>query len=155
MNVRIADKNEKKEIVNILMQVSKLHSDNRPDIFKEKKICDIMKEIEEIFDDPEKTIIVAESDNKICGVEICKTRLIKDHINLQDACVFSIDEICVDENYRKKGIGAALIEEAKRLSKKNKCKRLELNCWEFNESAMEFYINKGFKIQRRFLEMDI
>ena len=86
---------------------------------------------------------------------VCKIRAVQNHINLKDCMVFSIDEICVDENYRKNGIGTMLIEEAKILAKENNCCRLELNCWEFNKDAMRFYINQGFEVQRRFLEINI
>lgn len=86
---------------------------------------------------------------------ICKTRIIEKSNNLKDCITLNIDEICVDENCRSKGIGGMLIEEAKRLAKENNCCRLELNCWEFNKDAMRFYINQGFEVQRTFLEINI
>lgn len=72
-----------------------------------------------------------------------------------DSKVIWIDEIYIDENYRKKGIGRFLIEEVKRRAKQINCNQIELNCWEFNENAMEFYKKIGFKTQRRIMELKI
>lgn len=155
MNIRKAKIDDMEQIANILRQVSKLHSEHRPDIFKEKKMFEIIKWTEDILKDDEKIVIIAESENKICGVAVCKIKIIKEHVNVKDSKIFSIDELCVDENYRKKGIGSMLIQKAKETARKNECSRLELNCWEFNKNAMDFYLKRGFKIQRRFLEMDI
>ena len=155
MNIRRAKLDDIEQIAKILLQVSKLHSDNRPDIFKEKKVSELAKQYEEILCNNEKIIIVAENGKKICGVMICKTRIIEKSNNLKDCITLNVDEICVDEDCRSKGIGAMLIDEAKRLAKENNCCRLELNYWEFNKDAMRFYINQGFEVQRTFLEINI
>ena len=155
MNIRKAKVEDIKEISNILMQVSKLHSDNRPDIFKDKKMSEIIKWSEDILKDNQKIVIVAESESKICGVAVCKIKTINEHINIKDTKIFSVDELCVDKDYRKKGIGSNLIPEAKMLAEENNCNRLELNCWKFNQDAMKFYKDIGFEEQRIFFEMKI
>ena len=155
MNIRKAKVEDIKEISDILMQVSKLHSDNRPDIFKDKKMSEIIKWSEDILKDNQKIVIVAESESKICGVAVCKIKTINEHINIKDTKIFSVDELCVDKDYRKKGIGSNLIAEAKRLAEENNCNRLELNCWKFNQDAMKFYKDIGFEEQRIFFEMKI
>ena len=155
MNIRKAKVEDIKEISNILMQVSKLHSDNRQDIFKDKKMSEIIKWSEDILKDNQKIVIVAESESKICGVAVCKIKTINEHINIKDTKIFSVDELCVDKDYRKKGIGSNLIEEAKKLAEENNCNRLELNCWKFNQDAMKFYKDIGFEEQRIFFEMKI
>lgn len=155
MNIRKAKVEDIKEISDILMQVSKLHSDNRPDIFKDKKMSEIIKWSEDILKDNQKIVIVAESESKICGVAVCKMKTINEHINVKDTKIFSVDELCVDKDYRKKGIGSNLIAEAKRLAEENNCNRLELNCWKFNQDAMKFYKDIGFEEQRIFFEMKV
>ena len=155
MNIRKAKVEDIKEISDILMQVSKLHSDNRPDIFKDKKMSEIIKWSEDILKDNQKIVIVAESESKICGVAVCKIKTINEHINIKDTKIFSVDELCVDKVYRKKGIGSNLIAEAKMLAEENNFNRLELNCWKFNQDAMKFYKDIGFEEQRIFFEMKV
>ena len=40
-----------------------------------------------------------------------------------------------------------------KISKKLNCDRIELNCWSFNEGAIEFYKSQNMKIQRLNFEM--
>lgn len=48
-----------------------------------------------------------------------------------------------------------LILEAENLAKKLNCERIELNCWEFNETAIKFYEEIGMKTQRRIMEKKV
>lgn len=155
MNIREATVEDIKQMTKLLQQVANLHSNNRPDIFKEKEISDYDNWSKDLVEDDEKIVIIAEKEKIICGVMVCKVRIIENHVNLKDAKILSIAEICVDENYRKKGIGSNLIEEAKRIAKENNCNRLELNCWEFNEKARKFYNENGLLTQRRIMEIDV
>lgn len=155
MRVREAMVEDIEQMTKLLHQVAKLHSDNRTDIFKEKEISDYGDWAKDLLEDDEKIVMVAEKEKTICGVMICKIRVIENHVNFKDSKILSIDEICVDEKHRKEGIGTKLIEEAKRVAKENNCNRLELNCWEFNKNAMNFYFKQGFKVQRRFFEIKI
>ncbi len=155
MEIRKANKNDKKALSNLMAQVGILHSDNRPDIFKQKTMKDLEEWSKQELENEERIVIVAEEKSKVLGMMICKIRDIKEHINLKDTKVLSIDEICVDEKERGKGIGSILIEKAKCIAKELKCVRIELNCWEFNQGAMQFYKNIGFEVQRTFLEMDL
>ena len=56
---------------------------------------------------------------------------------------------------RRKGIGKLLIEEVKKQARENDYNKIELNCWEFNESAMKFYESIGFKTQRRIMGLEL
>ena len=38
------------------------------------------------------------------------------------------------------------------IAKKKDCKRIELNCWNFNEKAIKFYKKFGMKEQRIIME---
>ena len=66
-----------------------------------------------------------------------------------------IEEICVDEKCRKNGIGKMLMLEAENVAEKLNCKRIELNCWEFNETALKFYEEIGMETKRRIMEKKI
>ena len=94
---------------------------------------------------------------RICfvGVVVFRKRVTENHVNLCDSKVVWIDEICIDEKYRRKGIGKLLIQEVEKQAKENKCNQIELNCWECNENAIKFYESIGLKTQRRILEMKI
>ena len=66
-----------------------------------------------------------------------------------------IDEIIIDDDYKKKGYGKKLIKEVTKFAEKHNCKRIELNCWFFNRDALKFYEKIGFIQQRIIFEKEV
>ena len=156
MRVRKAKIEDLDKMINILEQISNLHSENRPDIFKEKSREQIEKTLMETMNNQERKLIVATDDTmKIYGLLIYTIKEVKEHINLKDSKILWIEELGVDEKYRKKGIGKILMNEAEKIAKELDCRRMELNCWDFNENAIDFYEAIGMNTQRRIMEKRI
>ncbi|MBQ8901674.1 MAG: GNAT family N-acetyltransferase [Bacilli bacterium] len=61
----------------------------------------------------------------------------------------------ISESYRGQGLGKKLMDEAKNIALKNKCDRIELNCWMFNENALAMYEHIGYNRQRIIYEMKL
>ena len=155
MDIRQANKNDITQMVPLLDEVSKLHIEKRPDVFKTRAYEEIKSNLEEMIQDESNIILIAEDKQVAVGVIICKVREINNHTNLKNTKVLWINEICVKQEYRRNGIGRSLIEKAKEIAKANNCLRLELNCWELNGEAMKFYENQGLTTQRRVMEINI
>ena len=66
-----------------------------------------------------------------------------------------IDELGVDAACRRRGIASALVAFCRREARRKGYDRIELNMWEFNESALRFYEAIGFRTFRRYLELDL
>ena len=66
-----------------------------------------------------------------------------------------IDDICVDENYRRHGIGKQLVDFAIKLAQGKGVDRIQLNVYEDNHSAVRFYENIGFTTQKRVMELNV
>lgn len=155
MQIREAKIEDVKPIAIIMDQVQKLHSQNRTDVFIEKNINELEKQVIEAINDDERIILVAENDIKeIVGILIYKIRLIESNSNLKPCKILHISELGVEEKQRNKGIGKMLINEAEKIKEKLGCGRLELNCWGFNKNAIAFYKACGMKIQRIFFEIN-
>ena len=155
MKIREVELRDVKQVAKIMDQVQKLHCENRPDIFKERTIDELEKQVIETINENENVIIVAENDSQeIVGILKYKIRIIEEgsRPNLKPNSILSISELGVEESWRGKGIGRQLMNEAENIKRRLGCERLELNCWSFNEKAMEFYASCGMKIQRVFLE---
>ena len=56
-----------------------------------------------------------------------------------------IDDLIVDENYRKKGIGLKLITEIILIARFRGCKRIELNSYFDRKKSHAFYEDLGFE----------
>ena len=59
---------------------------------------------------------------------------------------YYIGVLCVNKNYRKKGIGKNLIKNVKKIAQDKKCSRIILDVSKDNVKAIKFYNNIGFKI---------
>lgn len=146
--IRLADTRDINEITELLLQVQKIHSDTRPDLFKDggKKYNDL--ELEEIIKDSQTPIFVYEQDNKVVGYVFC---IITNHHDETSFCDFKtlyIDDLCVDSNSRGNGIGTALYEYVLDYAKDIGCYNVTLNVWQGNDAAMKFYKDIGMKIQK-------
>jgi len=87
-----------------------------------------------------KIYLVARKANKIVGV--CSLVIKADLHYLKTAI---IDELIVDINFRKQGIGKKLLNMAFEIAKKRKCYRVELNSNMARTDAHKFYEANGFE----------
>ena len=105
--------------------------------------------------DKEKEIAVAEKDGVICGFAVLH------HINkpenpfMFERDFLDIDEFGVDEAFRRQGVATAMIDFIRKYAAEKGFHRIELNMWEFNKNALEFYEEVGFSTFRRYMEMFI
>lgn len=153
MEVRFAKENELSRINELRKQVNDLHVEGKTDVFKPGFGDELRDFINVIWNDPEQEIVVAVADGVICGFAIIH------HINkpenpfMKERDFLDIDEFCVDEAYRRKGVATDLIRFIKEYAKENGFHRIELNMWEFNQGALAFYESVGFETYRRYMEI--
>ena len=71
---------------------------------------------------------------------------------ITDIKTLYIDDLCVDESLRGRGIGRELYEAALSLARESGCYNLTLNVWSCNPSAMRFYEAQGLVPQKVCME---
>lgn len=144
MNIRNAQKEDIPSLLHLLDEVNKIHADKRPDIFKRGQKYEA-KELEELLQDPKVHILVADEDEKVLGyaflfeVKQEETELLKGRKFLY------LDDLCIDENTRGKGVGHSLLKASEELAKALGYPSLQLRVWELNENAIAFYEKNGFE----------
>lgn len=139
---------------NIMFEMHSLHADNRPDIYRvidkptDKKAWDYEKSLT-----ADNMIMFGVEDNGniigICQMTIREPSENKAIVTRKRAY---INQICVSENYRRKGIGTLLYNEAVKRAKEQKADCLELMVWDFNKNAIGFYKSLGMTVQHRIME---
>lgn len=155
MNVRFAKENELNRINELRKQVNDIHVTGKSEVFKPGFSNELQDFIKVIWNDPEQEIVVAEKDGVICGYAVLH------HINkpenpfMYERDYLDIDEFGVDENYRRQGAASVMIGFIREYASQKGFNRIELNMWEFNQDALEFYEAAGFKTYRRYMEMFI
>ena len=155
MNIRRAKVRDLQGINKLLEQVLMVHHKGRPDLFK-AGFCDEIRDYAKVIMDGENSdIIVAERDGVICGM-VCVECVNKPETPYSKARSFyHVQEIAVDADYRRQGVAKELFEFMIEDAKKRKLARIELDVWEFNDSAIEFYQAVGFGQTRRWMEYEV
>lgn len=153
MEIRFAKENELARINKLRKQVNDLHVEGKPDVFKSGFSDELRDFIYSIWEDPEQEIVVADADGIICGFAVVHHIYKAENPFMYERDFLDIDEFCVDEGFRRRGVASAMISFIRDYAKEKGFKRIELNMWEFNQSALEFYESAGFKTFRRYMEM--
>ena len=153
MFIRFAKEDELDRINVLRKQVNDLHVEGKPDVFKPGFNEELQNYVYYIFKDPEQKIVVADKDGEICGFAILHHIYKPENPFMKVRDFLDIDEFCVDEKHRREGIATAMVEFIKNFATEQGYHRLELNMWEFNQSALAFYEAAGFETFRRYMEM--
>lgn len=150
--IRRAEKKDMERLDALLFQVQALHAEERPDIFKKgaKKYTD--DELLSIIDDDDAPIFVWEEDGVIAGYAFCIYQETKENGQLHHRKVLYIDDLCVDEKYRRRGIGAKLYRYVLDTAKDAGCDSVTLNVWSVNDGALEFYRSMGMQPLKTMME---
>ncbi len=153
MKIRRANIKDIPGILKLLVQVDMVHHSGRPDIFKGPVTKYNEKELERLVKDNSAPIFVCvdESEN-ILGHAFCIHKQEKENSVLTDIKTLYIDDICVDEQNRRKHIGKMLYEYVLNYAKTNGFYNITLNVWKCNPKAEKFYESLGFLPQKITLE---
>ena len=148
-NVRRATKEDIPRILKLLVQVDMVHHRGRPDIFKGPATKYNAEELEKILEDETTPVFVCEDETgRVAGHAFCiHKQVLGDHV-LTDIKTLYIDDICVDEACRGKGVGRALYEYVLAYAKAEGFYNLTLNVWSCNPGAMQFYEAMGLVPQK-------
>lgn len=153
--VRFAQEKDLDRINELRKQVNDIHVEGRPDIFKAGFGAELRNHAQELLNRENSDIIVAERDGIICGMT-CVDYVNKPETPFGNArCFYHVQEIAVDANHRRQGVAKELLEFMIADAKKRKLGKIELDVWEFNDSAIEFYQAVGFRQTRRWMEYEV
>jgi len=153
--VRFAEEKDLDRINELRKQVNDIHVEGRPDMFKAGFGSEIRDYAKVIMSEENSDIIVAERNGVICGM-VCVDYVNKAETPFSRARNFyHVQEIAVDTNYRRQGVAKELLEFMTADAKKRNLSRIELDVWEFNESAIEFYRAVGFRPMRIWMEYEV
>ncbi len=156
VKIRKAEPRDAVKIAEMLIGIGALHHNGRPDIYKAKLQKYNENDVLEILKDENSPIYVAADENdEVAGYAFCQIKTVENNKALVDRKFMYIDDFCVDEKYRKQHIGKHLMETVAEEARKMKVESIELNVWEFNESAINFYEKCGFTTQRREMEIKL
>ena len=139
------------EVSKLMHQVHNLHLENRKDIYKESNPMP-KNEFINILEDNHCISILADENNKILGLCMASIKEGSNQPVLKDRRVGHLDVLCVDEMYRKRGIGKKLCDEIIFRLREKGVVSLELMVWSFNKEAINLYESIGMVERNKVME---
>lgn len=149
MLIRDIKKSDYAEVDRILLQLHRVHVEGRPELFLDKENAVIQDNFNNIVENDEIISIIAEVNHKVVGVCFVSMMGTSGMVRMKTAY---INEIAVDEKYRRQGIGRKLFKEAEKRAKRMGAVRIDLVVWSFNTLAIAAYEDYGMIPQRHIYE---
>ena len=149
MIIRKAENKDVKELnwlLTLLIRDEKKYDSSINEEFEVKNMY------ENYVDDLTKCLLVAEENNIIIGYLYGKIVKHDETTNENEAL---LDALYIDPDYRKKGIGKALIDAFKKWCINNSIKRISVNVWSSNSSAQKLYEKSGFETVKETKEIKL
>ena len=132
-------------LIRLLYQVGDVHQRIRPDLFRSGAIKYTETDLEALLAEESSPVFVAEEDGSVLGYCFCQLREYRDSTVLTDRKEIYIDDLCVEEACRGRGIARALYGYATDWAKEIGCTYVTLNVWQGNDNAMKFYEKMGMR----------
>ena len=148
MDIRFAAVQDVPGIIALLKQVGRVHHEGRPDIFRSNAQKYSPSQVIAMLNVPDTPILVATEGAKVLGYCFCQIKRHAQDPVLTDHTTLYIDDLCVDENCRGKGVGTALYHATCDHARTVGCGSITLNVWCCNEKAMKFYEHLGLVPQK-------
>ena len=133
-------------ILNLLVQVDMVHHLGRPDLFKGPATKYSAAQLEALLPREDTPVFVSvREDGFVEGHAFCVRQQVVGDSVLTDVKTLYIDDICVDEACRGRGVGRALYEHVLAYARENGFHHVTLNVWCCNPGALKFYESLGMK----------
>lgn len=146
MKIRRVNERDSEGVMRLLRQVNDVHADGRPDLFVHGRTKYSPEELMAIFSDEDRPVFVAaDEDDRVVGYCFCVVEDYSGSNNLQPVKTLYIDDLCVDENCRGRGIGRQLFEWVVDYGRLNGFYNVTLNVWACNPGAQRFYESLGMR----------
>ena len=155
MKIRFAETRDIPGMIELLKQVGEVHHVIRPDLFRAGAQKYNEADLAVLLADPARPILIADVDGQVAGYAFCILQVTENNPVLCDRKVLYIDDICVDENIRGKGIATALYEKVLEYARSIGCRSVTLNVWCGNDNAMKFYERRGMKPRKIYMEASL
>ncbi len=155
MNIQIRNAvlPDRKKIRPLQKEIADLHFRGRPDLFRKEARYFTDESFAERLKLPDHFVFIAETGGEVVGYAFANVIRYRGHSTYRDFDSFYIDDICVLEKYRGRGIGTLLFGRCRETAEKLNCHNIDLGVYAFNQNALAFYRKGG--MTERTLRMEL
>jgi shikimate dehydrogenase len=145
LSIRRATETDVDALVPLKASVHALHVERRPDFFKAMNLDEVTAWVRERFEEQTTHVWMAEDDGNPIGYMLA-TRRKREETPFSIARQWcEIEEVAIDESWRKRGIARALLERVVAHAHESGLDTVELSTWAFNEPAQAAFARMGFE----------
>ena len=142
MEFRFAGEADFGAVNRLARQVHELHVQWRPDLFRSVQYPIMSEEFSALL--REQRLLLAQRDGMVVAYAVFTMQQF-DVPKLMPQKTLKLEEICVEEAYRRQGVAKALLQELMRLGKAAGCTDLRLTCDPHNAAGIAFYESLGMQ----------
>lgn len=153
LTIRNATVNDLHAIVELTIDVQRLHAEIHPEVFKVPEHADASSAISFFLTKDAFHILLAEHEERIVGYAVCEIRQKQESALKISRRSTYIHQMAILSGYRRKGIGKAILTHIQQVSRELGITRIELDFWSANTEARAFYKAVGFVPLRETVEM--
>lgn len=154
MLIRRAEISDIPDILRLLIQVCNVHQEIRPDIFKRDGVKYTASDLTALLADESRPVWCAVEDGSFLGYCFCQWKETPDGSAVFPRKELYIDDLCVDEKTRGKGVATALFRFVTNTAKAAGVDFVTLNVWQGN-SALQFYEKMGMKPRKIVMDLPL
>ena len=135
----------------LLLQVHRIHSDARSDLFTPgaKKYDD--GELREILADSNRPVFVGELGGRVVGYAFCVIQETRGG-SMRPRRTLYLDDLCVDRQVRGHHIGSRIYQFVREAAVALGCADVTLCAWADNPNAVAFYRHLGLRVRKYVFE---
>jgi ribosomal protein S18 acetylase RimI-like enzyme len=152
MDIQLANQTHIPGLIRLLKQVGQVHHDIRPDIFPVGTQKYDEAQLASLLENGNRPIFVALEDNCVLGYCFCQMEDIPQTLSSVPRKELYIDDLCVDENCRGKGIATTLYRHVTDYARGQAVTHITLNVWCGNDQALRFYEKMGMQPRKIVME---
>ena len=153
MLIRRAEISDIPHILRLLQQVCNVHQAIRPEIFKRDGVKYTESDLCELLQDETRPVWCALDEERFLGYCFCQWQEYHDSSVSTDRRELYIDDLCVDEAARGRGVATALFRHVTEAARACGTDFITLNVWRGNDSALRFYEKMGMTPRKTTLEL--
>ena len=153
MLIRRAEISDIPDILRLLVQVCNVHQAIRPEIFKRDGVKYTESDLCELLQDESRPVWCAVDGKRFLGYCFCQWEEYRGSSVSTDRRELYIDDLCVDEAVRGRGVATALFRHVTEAARASGTDFITLNVWRGNDSALRFYEKMGMTPRKTTLEL--
>lgn len=145
--IRLAERRDLSAIEKLLREISQVHHEIRPDLFKPASQKFSLEALVELLGNPQKPIFVYEEEGKVLGHLFLEFKVSDNSVRYPRKTLY-IEDLCLAQEVRHQGIGQKLLQFAEKYGCEHGAYNVTLNVWHANQNAYHFYDKAGFTPQQ-------